>query len=150
MAILDRDGRLFGRVNLIDLVVIVGVCLVVSVGYVRLTVPYRVAPPFALTETVQWVELDLQLPAEQTWTCDVAEAGIQELDPRSGEAVAEILGCAVVNGFPEVRVKVRAVRDGSGRLLFENDRLVPGRKLTLETDACILDGIVARVEMPDQ
>ena len=149
MPLLDREGRLFGRLNLIDLAVIVSVCLIASVAYVRLTVPYRVAPPFALSKTIHWVQLDLQLPAQQTWTCDVAKPGVQELDPRSGAPIAEILGCAVVNGFPEVHLKVRAVMDASGRLLFENVRLVPGRKLTLETDACFLEGIVARVETPE-
>jgi hypothetical protein len=145
VTLLDKQGRLFGRLNLIDLLVIVAVCLLATVAYVRLTVPYRVAPPFALSETTHWTEVLLQIPAEQTWTCDVATKGIQELDPRSGEPTAEVLGCTTVNGFPQVHLKVRAVQDANGRLLFENDRLVPGRQLTIETDACTLDGIIAHV-----
>jgi len=147
MTLLDERGRLLGRLNLIDLLVVVVLCALVAAAYVRLTASYRVAPPFALPQTtVRWAEVELQLPQTYDWICDAATSGSQEHDPRSGDLVAEVLSCSLVEGLPHVRLRVCALEDTSARLLFKNDRLVPGRTLRIETENCILDGVVARIE----
>lgn len=145
MPLLDDRGRHLGKLNLFDLFVVVLVAALVALGYHKLTAPYRVAPPYALEENQITVQALLQLPADQAWMCEFAQPGIAETDPRTGEVRAEVTGCAVEAGLPVVTLRVHAVRDASGRLLFEGVPLLPGRELQLETETALLEGVVQRV-----
>ena len=149
MRVTDEQGRLWGKVNVIDLGVVVAVCVVVVVAYVQLTAPYRVAPQFALPHTRTAVEVDLRLPPDQTWMERFVVTGLQQRDPRSGEIVAEVLGCrSTEDGGLAVDVRLVAVRDpgaGEGRLMFGNRRLVPGELLRIETEGCVIEGRIARI-----
>ncbi|MCF6287030.1 MAG: DUF4330 family protein, partial [Candidatus Hydrogenedentes bacterium] len=142
MPLLDKNGRILGKLNLFDLFLVVVVAAVVVLAYQRLTVGYRVAPPYALESQQVVVSVDLQLPREQTWICDVATPEAEETDPRSGDARARILGCVLEDGVPVVSLRIFAVRDGAARILFKGSPLLPGRSLRLETDIVILEGVV--------
>jgi hypothetical protein len=146
MPLLDRNGRILGKLNLFDLFLVVVVVAVVVLAYQRLTVDYRVAPPYALESQQAVVTVDLQLPREQAWICDVATSEAEETDPRSGDARARILGCALEDGVPVVSLRIFAVRDGADRILFKGSPLLPGRSLRLETEVVILEGVVRRVQ----
>ena len=146
MPLLDKNGRILGTLNLFDLFLVVVTIAIVVLAYQRLTVDYRVAPPYALESQQVTVSVDLQLPREQKWICDVAASGAEETDPRSGEARATILGCMVENGLPVVSLRISAVRDGADRILFKGSPLLPGRSLRLETEVIILEGVVRRVQ----
>jgi hypothetical protein len=148
MEVLDKKGRLFGVLNLIDLLVIALLAVVITGAYVRLSAPHRVAPAFPVGDNVTWIEVTLELPETQPWICDFALAGVVERDRRSGEPIAEVLGCAIQEGVPRVSIKLRAQADGTGGWAFDNARVVPGRTLRLETEACVLEGVVARVGAP--
>ena len=52
--------------------------------------------------------------------------------------------------FTKGRQRVRAVRDGGGRLVFDDARLIPGGKLHIETETCFIDGVVAAVRVPEE
>lgn len=145
MPLLDSNGRLFGKLNLFDLFLILVVLAIVVLAYQRLTVDYRVAPPYALEARQVTVAVDLQLPRELAWLCEAATAGLQETDPRSGEARAIVKGCRVEDGLPMVSLQVFAVRDGADRILFEGAPLLPGRTLQIDTDVLILEGVVRRI-----
>lgn len=145
MPLLDKKGRLLGRFNIFDLFVVCVVAALAAIAYVKLSAPQRVAPPFALEENRALVGVALQLPADQPWMCDYAKPGLAERDPRTGEAIAEVLGCAIREGFPTVELRVNAVRDSEGHILFEGHPLVPGRSLEINTDAAILSGVVRAV-----
>lgn len=145
MLLVDKEGRLLGRLNIFDLFV---VCTVVALGFIayyKLSAPHRVAPPFASEATRAALSVTLQLPVDQPWMCDYAQSGIAERDPRTGEPTAEVLGCAVRDGFPIVDLRLHAVRDGGGRILFEGQPLLPGRSLEINTDVAILTGVVRSV-----
>lgn len=146
MPLLDQDGRLLGRLNIFDLFVACVVIALVSIAYVKLSAPNRVAPPFASGETRENVDVALQLPVDQPWMCDYAKPGLGEVDPRTGEPVAEVLGGAVREGFPIVDLRIHAVRDGAGRTLFEGQPLLPGRMLEINTEAAIFSGVVRTVK----
>lgn len=145
MPLLDHKGRLFGKLNLFDAFVIVIVVTLTVLVYRWLTVDYRVAPPYALDSTESVVRVELQLPRDQVWLCEVVVAGLEEVDPRSGEARARVLSCTVEAGVAIVVLYVYAVEDSAGRLLFEGVPLVPGRTLDLETETVLLNGVVRRV-----
>jgi len=146
--LLDKQGRLFGWINLIDLVIVLTVAVLVAAAYARLTMPYRVAPSYAAPENVHWIEIDLQMPAGRDWLIPLVQPGLQERDPRSGQPVAEIVSCTAKDGVFTARLRVQAVGDPSSRLLFKNKRLAPGQTLRIETETCVLDGVVTRV-LPD-
>ncbi len=142
MPLLDKKGRLLGRFNIFDLFVVCVVAALAAIAYVKLSAPQRVAPPFASAETRVTVAVTLQLPEDQPWMCDYAKSGLAETDPRTGEPVAEVLGCNVRDGFPTVDLRLHAVRDDAGHILFEGHPLLPGRALELNTDAAIFSGVV--------
>ena len=142
MPLMDPKGRLFGTVNLFDLFLVMIVAAVVVIAYQRLTVDYRVAPPYALDAQQVTVAVDLQLPKENAWLCDAIAPGLQEIDPRSGEARATVVQAAVVEGIPLVSLRISAVRDGSDRILFKGSPLLPGRSLRLEMTTHLVEGVV--------
>ncbi len=142
MPLLDKKGRLLGRFNIFDLFVVCVVAALAAIAYVKLSAPQRVAPPFASAETRVTVAVALQLPEDQPWICDYAKTGIAETDPRTGEPVAEVLGCGLRDGFPTVDLRLNAVRDNGGTVLFEGHPLLPGRSLEINTEAVILSGVV--------
>jgi hypothetical protein len=149
MPLLDNNGRVLGKINLFDLFLVLVVVAVAALAYQRLTVDYRVAPPYALETRQVVVNLDLQLPPERAWLCDETLPGLMETDPRSGEARTEVLVCEVRDGVPVVSLTIYAVRDGAGRILFKGSPVLPGRKIQLETEAVILEGVIRRIALED-
>lgn len=145
MPLVDKDGRLLGRLNIFDLFVVCAVVALSLIAYYKLSASQRVAPPFASETTHAALLVSLQLPVDQPWMCDYAQPGIAERDPRTGEPTAEIVGCDVRDGFPVVDLRVHAVRDGGGRVLFEGQPLLPGRTLEINTDVAVLSGVVRAV-----
>ena len=148
MPFVDKEGRLLGHLNIFDLFVVCAVVALSLIAYYKLSAPQRVAPPFDTEATHAALSVTLQLPVDQPWICDYAQPGIAERDPRTGEPTAEILGCAVRDGSPIVDLRLHAVRDGAGRILFEGQPLLPGRSLEINTDVAILSGVV-RTVAPD-
>ena len=142
MPLIDPKGRLFGTVNLFDLFLVLIVVAIAVIAYQRLTVDYRVAPPYALETQQVTVAVDLQLPTENAWLCDALAPGLEETDPRSGEARATVVGAAVIDGIPQVSLRIFAVRDGADRILFRGSPLLPGRTLKLEMTTHLLEGVV--------
>lgn len=145
MPLVDKEGRLLGRLNIFDLFVVCAVVALAMIAYYKLSAPERVAPPFASDATRVVLSVGLQLPADQAWMCAHAQAGVAERDPRTGASTVEVLGCAVRDGFPVVALRVHAVRDGEGRVLFEGQPVLPGRALEINTEVAIFSGVVRTV-----
>lgn len=148
MRLLDNRGRLFGRMNVIDLTVVAVLCAVGAAVYVRVSGVGRPVQPYALdTNTVRAI-IDLRLPAEHAWLDPHIEPGLHQADPRTGEVVAEVVSKQIdAAGGLVVTARLRAVRDSRDRLLYGDGPLVPGRKLTIETPMCHIEGIVADVRL---
>lgn len=149
--ILDAEGRLLGKINIVDLAIVAIVCAAVAGAYVKLSAPYRVAPPFSVGASRLWVEVDIQLPPDQAWMEAYALPGDKQYDGRSGEVNAEILGTErpEPGGVLMVRARVLATRDESERLFYDGRRLAPGRQLRLETARAIVEGVVSRLVVMD-
>lgn len=145
MPLLDKKGRLLGKFNIFDFFVVCVVIALATIAYVKLSAPHRVAPPFASETTRVELNVALQLPMDQPWMCDYAATGLNESDPRTGEPLAEVLGCAVREGFPVVDLRLHGVRDGAGHVLFEGQPLLPGRMLEINTNVAVFSGVVRSV-----
>lgn len=145
MPLLDKKGRLLGRFNIFDLFVVCVVAALAALAYVKLSGPQRVAPPFASETTRALVQVALQLPVDQPWMCDYAERGRAEIDPRTGEPIAEVLGCGVIEGVPVLELRLHCVQDEADRVLFEGQPLLPGRSLEINTDWAIFSGVVRSI-----
>jgi hypothetical protein len=150
MRFIDDKGRLFRKLNVIDLLIVLVVCLFVAVAYVKLTAPYRIAPQYPLPDSGEWIEVDIVLPSEQSWMKAFAAPGLTQLDARSGERIAQILGSHEnKDGLTVVVARVRAGRDRQGRKIFDRHLLVPGQKVRIETEECVIEGYVARLAEAD-
>lgn len=147
MPLLDKEGRLLGRLNIFDLFVACVVVALVTIAYVKLTASNRVAPPFASGETQVMLDVSLQLPLDQPWMCDLAKPGLGEADPRTGSPLVEVLGGSMREGFPTIDLRIHAVRDNAGHNLFEGQPLLPGRMLEINTEAAIFSGVVRSVQV---
>ena len=143
---MDERGRLLGRMNVIDLAAVALICAVVAAAYVRLTAPHRIAPPYPSGAVRAWVEADLRLPRDQTWMQEHLVPGARQLDARNGDVLAEIRAGRLADSGCVVTVRLRALRDGAGRLLYGDAPLVPGRQLRIETESSVVEGWVSRVE----
>lgn len=148
MAIIDEKGRILGRLNLLDCFVVLVVCALVVWGFLAIMAPQRVASPYPLRSNEQWVQVDLRLPAERAWLGEHIAAGQRHVDARSGDTRAEVLGVASSGTDKGLVVTLRllAVRDHEGRLVYGGQNLVPGLEMRIETDASVIEGRVSRVE----
>ena len=81
-------------------------------------------------------------------------SGLTHRDARSGEAIIEVISCqpAPDTGGLSVHLRVRASREVGGRerLIFDGARLIPGRKLRVETETCFIDGVVGTVRVSEE
>ncbi|MBI2425406.1 MAG: hypothetical protein HYV27_21450 [Candidatus Hydrogenedentes bacterium] len=133
--------------NLFDLLLVLALALFVAAGYRLVMTEHRVAPPYAGELTVRWARITLTLPPGTQWLCELAKAQPEEKDPRNGEPIARVMGCVGAAGAQEIEVQVRALVDAQDRLLFKNERLVPGRNMRIETERAVFEGIVHDVAL---
>ncbi|MCP4643153.1 MAG: DUF4330 family protein [bacterium] len=146
MRIVDDKGRLFGRVNLLDLFLCAVAVLAGVVGYVKIMAPERSAPVYSAGEADTWVIADVALPPGRAWMVEPAVPGATQIDPRTGTPIAEIVSAeSDSDGLVTVRMRLRVAKDSAGRLVFGNILLLPGQRVRIETDACVIEGNVARI-----
>ncbi len=146
MPFIDEKGRILGKLNVIDLFVVALICLISTLGYLKLTAPHRVASPYPTSSNTKWITIELRLSDDKSWLIQKVVPGALQLDGRSGKPNAEIISATdTKNEGPMVIVKVLASVDPQGRLVFGPALLVPGRELRIETSQCIVEGLVAAV-----
>jgi len=148
VTLLDREGRLFGRVNILDAAVLLGAVLAGAAAYHLLTSGNRVAPPFALPENSAWVDTTLWLPPGEAFLQDSLTPGDLQREPRTGEPIAELVSSHLnLRGF-WVELRLYAQRDAEGRWLYRDRQLLPGRELEIETQNVVILGKVASFAPP--
>ncbi|MCH7876361.1 MAG: serine/threonine protein kinase [Gemmatimonadetes bacterium] len=123
-----------------------------AVVYIGLAGPRgasRMGPPYLTDGTARWVEIELAVPAAEAWIEEYIEPGARQLDSRTGETTVKVLGVArEEEGGLSVRLEVRAVRDPLGAYMAGPYRLVPGRELRIELEACVFEGRIRRMRIP--
>ncbi|MFB5083165.1 DUF4330 domain-containing protein [Symbiobacterium thermophilum] len=101
--LIDNKGRLFGKINLLDLVVLLGILAVAGrFAYGALTGP--AATP---TGQDQVIEMTLRIPAVTQWTIDAIQVGDEVYDSKSNTRMGQI-----VDAWWEPAVVVREMPDG--------------------------------------
>ncbi|MBN2309743.1 MAG: DUF4330 domain-containing protein [Candidatus Hydrogenedentes bacterium] len=146
MGIIDEKGRLFGRLNVIDLLAVAIVCVLTAAVYVKLTSAYRLAPQYLLPREAFSVDVELRLPPDQAWMADYVAAGMRHVDAHSGRILAEILGVEPTpGGSLAVRVRLLVVEGQLDRVLFNGTPVVPGQRLRIETERCVVEGCVSSI-----
>ena len=143
MRIVDQNGRVFGRVNFIDLTAAITAILVAAAAYGYFSAPHRTAPESLRTVGGAWCEVVLRLTADQGWLVESIEAGQQERDARTGELLAEVQSAErLPDGDVEVRIHCRAIPEQDGHFSVDGKRLVPGERLKIRTEGCVLEGFI--------
>ncbi len=150
MSLVDKRGRLFGLLNVLDLLMVLLVALVVAAAYVKLSPVHRPAPHTLLPENCVWADVVLRMPGEYAWMAEITAPGMLRRDPRSGEVDAEITGEQVLeNGDLAVSLRMLAAKDAQGRLVADGQALLPGRYMRIITENCVLSGMVYRVSLAE-
>ncbi len=103
MKLIDNKGRLFGKINLLDLVVLLAVLAVAGrFAYGKLS-----GPAAAPTGQDQVIEMTFRLPAVTQWTVDAIQVGDEVYDSKSNTRMGKI-----VETWTEPAVVVREMPDG--------------------------------------
>lgn len=145
--LLDGQGRLFGKINLLDFCVLLIAILAITTAGVLIFFPN--APRKILVQEAQWVTVDIQIlfPSDPVRP----QAGDRQMNPE-GEPMAEILsvrnadensGTAVL---ATVRVKARLWR--SDTPAFGNVPLKPGAPFHFNAERYYLEGRIQSVRGP--
>ena len=146
MPLIDSEGRLVGRINVLDLAVAILVVAMVTIAATAIMAPYRIAPIRPLGDDEQWVRVDIDLPLGTSWLIPYAREGLTSVDPRTGQVIAAIEGATIYQGDRAfVTMRLRAGRNADGVLVFQRKRLVVGQELHIETSDCVIEGLVASV-----
>lgn len=147
MRLIDPHGRFLGLINVIDAAIVLTVCALAAIGYHLLASQHRILTPQGLARDTVWVRTELQLPSDRRFLFDTIKPGLKQPDLRTGAPVAEVSGCQKrTDGSVLVTLRLSAARDPQGHLFYDGRRLVPGRPLTIETQACIIKGLVTTAQ----
>ena len=100
---IDSKGRLFGKINLLDLVVLLAILAVAG----RFAYGAVKGPAAAPAGQDQVIEMTLRIPAVTDWTVDVIKVGDELYDSKSNTRMGKI-----VETWTEPAVVVREMPDG--------------------------------------
>lgn len=103
MAVIDNKGRLFGKVNLLDLIVLLGVLAVVGRFGYQAFFSQDVAP----TGEDKQIEMTFKLPSVTQYTIDALQPGEDLYDSKSNTLLGKVVAVEA-----EPAVVVREVPDG--------------------------------------
>jgi len=165
--IVDSRGRLFGKINLIDLAVMIGLVLIGLEGYKLLFEKEKAPPPkVSMQEERRSVLVMIEIPNKPLWFNRAITVGDKENDEQN-QPVGIILGKetsparylilgpegdTLLLGNPnrediflKVKLKATVVK---GDLLFKNIKLKIGNRISLETKTISLEGVIMDVR-PD-
>ena len=147
---LDQQGKLFGRLNIIDLGVVVLVCALTALSYSAIVKRYRTVSPYPLSANTGWVRTDIILSPERAVLQPYLKPGSRELSARNGLPVAEIVSSSPnADGSLTVQVRLCVSQDSAGRMYYDGTPLLPGRSLRINTNSCIVEGFVASSPVPE-
>jgi hypothetical protein len=160
--IVDSRGRLFGKINLIDLAVMIGLLLIGLEGY-KLLFEKRNGL-VRVREESRSVLVAIEIPNKPLWFSRAITVGDKETDEKNfpigiileketSPAKYVILGQgdALLLGNPSrvdilLKLELRAIVV-KGDLLFKNVKLKIGNRLVLETKTISLEGVITDVQL---
>ena len=101
MKILDRDGRLFGKISIIDVIVILVVIVLAAAIYVKAQMPHT-----GSSVTTTTVVYQMRLENQPEYMLDAIQVGDQMFDKErsTGGSLGTITGIAVSDGTEEAEL----------------------------------------------
>ena len=146
---IDSEGRLFGRVNALDLLIAVGILTLIAAIIVTQLLPNRPLAAVRRMATPLRVDVDLALHAYNAWLVDQLVPGpIRHKD--DGTVSAAILGhTSEQTSFGKqvhlVQLRLLGRREPADRLFYEKQRLTPGAYVEIDGTGIMVAGTVYRV-----
>jgi hypothetical protein len=144
--LLDPKGRLFGKVNILDLALVLLAIAVGAALFMKLTPAYRPAPAMPAPGAGLNARIVIRLEPDCAWLAEHIAPGDKAVDPRSAEVVFEVQTVNAAEGWLDVEALVRTGADSEDRLFFGNRLLLPGQRFEVATQSCVIEGRVAEVE----
>ncbi len=154
MRILDDRGRLFGRMNLLDIVVLLIVSVLAAGLYIKVRYPERIRRLVADVPEEEYVTVHVILPQALNWMQEHISIGDKQLGINS-KIFAELVFITSQDN-PDfgndllLTFKVLATKERGETLVFGRNALKIGNAFVFETPGYILHGYVRDVEQPFQ
>jgi hypothetical protein len=151
MPILDSEGKLFGRLNVFDAVVIAGLAALAGGIIMTRIMPDRAERRIHKMPTAVTCSVDLLLPGEDAWLARIAAPGDLQADPEKHYR-AEIVAISEeqVPGRGDavlVNLRIEAQRDSFGVVRYGRWPIRIGGPLFLTTTNYHMRGTVYRLEV---
>jgi hypothetical protein len=161
--IVDSRGRLFGKINLIDLAVLIGLLLIGLEGYGFLFEKRNV--PVRVREESRTVLVTIEIPNKPLWFSRAITVGDRETDEKNfpigiilEKETSPVTSLTWRPGGKSLLIKNPSREDiflklelraivVKGDLLFKNAKLKIGNRLVLETKTILLEGVITHVQL---
>lgn len=150
LRLFDKKGRLLGKFNLFDVMVVVLIILCGVTVYVRITSPGTISRFIYRKPETKDVSVTIILPEEMTWLDKYITIG-DFRKGRFGEVVATVVGKelnSTLGGDKRlfVKLKVRAVVEPGGVLTVGGRLLKIGENLGFESSKIKFKGHIIEIE----
>jgi hypothetical protein len=141
------ESSMFSKIRAVDIAIVL---LAVTIGMGTYVWAGRTPATGGMgTPRLDWETIAIHVGPDQAWLREFVQPGLQRLDPRNQQPVAEVVG---VEDAPEgafiVRARVMAAHYPNGAVLFDAKPLLPGQNIRLETQKCVIEGRIRRVGLP--
>lgn len=152
MRIVDEKGRLFGKVNLFDAIIILFILLVIIFISANAFLPGKLYKTISDIPEYEYVQIDVLLPEELSWIKPHINPGDLWQGLFHGEPTAQILDVRETDEFGKdkrmlVRIKAFASKDKLGTLSFGKYTLRIGEIISFYTPKYIFRGYIVKVTM---
>ena len=150
MQLIDKNGKIFGKVNILDFAVLLLVLLVVFIVAINKFFPDRV--PGVIRRMPQQKEFIVKviLDKERNWLADYIKTGDGQRDLENNfmAEIIKVKKAKIADNTYSVIITLRlkANIEPGGFIVYGSNLLRPGENFVLETKGYLLKGLVYSVE----
>lgn len=149
MKLIDPNGRILGRVNIADLVLMLLTLVVVAALTATALFPDRALKQIRRMPRQQEALVTIVLGKERSWLANsiVVGDGQKDLENRFTAEIIDLKKRPMGGEADAVTVTMRlkAMKDESGLLVYGGRILRPGEEFLLETRKCLIKGLISEV-----
>ncbi len=147
----DRSARAkFPYVNAMDGLIVVVVCSLVFMGYLRFSEPFRMARSEGDTAK-EPLRVELCLPSGSQWLVGESIEGFEDTDPHSGMPDMRLSRAyRASDSSTRLQMELMVRRDSEGIVHFRDRPLILGMKLYFDTSELVVEGSLCGVGLEDE